>query len=55
MRKLRVVLVSILALGLSMACGLSDLTGDNQMQATAVALQATQAALDMKLLELQQQ
>jgi hypothetical protein len=55
MRKSRIVLVSMLALVLSLACGLSDLTGDSQMQATAVALQATQAALDMKILELQQQ
>lgn len=56
MKKTRIFLITMFVLTFTLACSLTDLIpGDNQMEATAVALQATQVALDMKIMELQQQ
>ena len=56
MKKTRIFLITMFVLTFTLACSLTDLIpGDNQMEATAVALQATQTALDMKIMELQQQ
>jgi hypothetical protein len=54
MNKIRILLFCVLALALTISCSLGGLS-DQQMQATSIALQATQVALEMKILELQQQ
>lgn len=56
MKKNRIILIAALLLILTLACNVTGLTqGSKQMEATAVALQATQTALDLMTLQLQQQ